>query len=86
MEKVESSHIAPAIEETAKSEASLEKNESKHQHLLHVQTLGSIRLRDEHTGAIILVPTPTQDPNDPLVRSPPPPASLPKSNQKLTEM
>jgi hypothetical protein len=39
---------------------------------MHVQTLGSIRLRDEHTGAVILVPTPTQDPNDPLVRYSPP--------------
>jgi len=70
MEKVESQHIAPVQEESAKSQASLEKNESKREHLLHVQTLGSIRLRDEHTGEVILVPTPTQDPNDPLVRQP----------------
>src|SRR5687768_6929144 len=31
-----------------------------------VQTLGSVRQRDEHTNEIILIPTPSQDPNDPL--------------------
>jgi hypothetical protein len=85
MEKVESHHITPVTDDTAKSQAWLEKNESKQERLLHVQTLGSIRLRDEHTGAVILVPTPTQDPNDPLV-GPAPHPSLPqyqiKSSQK----
>jgi hypothetical protein len=31
-----------------------------------VVTLGSIRHRHEHTNEIILVPTPSSDPNDPL--------------------
>jgi hypothetical protein len=71
MDKVESQHIASATDETAKSQVSLEKNESKQPHLIHTQTLGSIRLRDQHTGEVILVPTPTKDPNDPLVLHPP---------------
>lgn len=29
-------------------------------------TLGSVRHRHEHTNEIILVPTPSSDPNDPL--------------------
>lgn len=31
-----------------------------------VNTLGSVRLRDAHTNEIILVPSPSNDPNDPL--------------------
>lgn len=31
-----------------------------------VSTLGHIRLRDETTNEIILVPTPSSDPKDPL--------------------
>jgi hypothetical protein len=31
-----------------------------------VVTLGSVRHRHEHTGEIILIPTPSSDPNDPL--------------------
>ncbi|KAE8453255.1 hypothetical protein EG329_011322 [Mollisiaceae sp. DMI_Dod_QoI] len=31
-----------------------------------IQTLGSVRQRHEHTNEIILIPTPSQDPNDPL--------------------
>lgn len=31
-----------------------------------VETLGTLRHRDEHTNEIILIPTPSQDPNDPL--------------------
>lgn len=34
--------------------------------LKKIQTLGSVRQRDEHTNEIILIPTPSQDPNDPL--------------------
>ena len=34
-----------------------------------VQSLGSVRLRSATTGDIVLVPTPTKDPNDPLVYS-----------------
>lgn len=29
-------------------------------------TLGHVRLRDEHTDEIILIPAPSSDPNDPL--------------------
>jgi hypothetical protein len=32
-----------------------------------VQSLGSVRLRNATTGEVVLVPTPTKDPNDPLV-------------------
>ncbi len=31
-----------------------------------VVTLGSVRHRHEHTGEVILIPTPSADPNDPL--------------------
>jgi hypothetical protein len=31
-----------------------------------VQTLGSVRLRHHETNQVILIPTPTNDPNDPL--------------------
>lgn len=29
-------------------------------------TLGTVRLRDHHTNEVILIPTPSSDPNDPL--------------------
>jgi len=32
----------------------------------HSTTLGHLRLRNEHTNEIILIPTPSTDPNDPL--------------------
>ncbi|KAI5927746.1 major facilitator superfamily domain-containing protein [Camillea tinctor] len=32
----------------------------------NVRTLGNVRLRDHHTQEIILIPTPSNDPNDPL--------------------
>lgn len=31
-----------------------------------VVTLGNVRLRDQDTNEIILIPTPSSDPNDPL--------------------
>ncbi|RDL31070.1 Uncharacterized protein BP5553_09859 [Venustampulla echinocandica] len=34
--------------------------------LKQTQTLGSVRYHHEHTNEIILIPTPSQDPNDPL--------------------
>ncbi|OBT85854.1 hypothetical protein VE02_06087 [Pseudogymnoascus sp. 03VT05] len=34
--------------------------------LTKTQTLGSVRQRHEHTNEIILIPTPSRDPNDPL--------------------
>jgi hypothetical protein len=37
------------------------------EHTNKVQSLGSVRLRDRHTGDVVLIPTPTNDPNDPLV-------------------
>lgn len=33
---------------------------------LRQQTLGNVRLRHHETNEIILVPTPSSDPNDPL--------------------
>jgi hypothetical protein len=36
-------------------------------HRLHpTETLGHVRLQDEVTGATLLVPQPSSDPNDPL--------------------
>jgi hypothetical protein len=32
----------------------------------HIETLGHLRLRDAQTNEIILVPTPSSDPYDPL--------------------
>lgn len=32
----------------------------------HVKTLGHLRLRDSETNEVILVPTPSSDPKDPL--------------------
>lgn len=34
--------------------------------LTKMYTLGSVRQRNEHTDEIILIPTPSRDPNDPL--------------------
>lgn len=34
--------------------------------LTKIHTLGSVRQRHEHTDEIILIPTPSRDPNDPL--------------------
>ncbi len=40
---------------------------TEHKHLMkRTHTLGSVRHRHEHTGQIILIPTPSKDPNDPL--------------------
>jgi hypothetical protein len=35
-------------------------------HVTDIKTLGHLRLRDAETNRIILVPTPSSDPNDPL--------------------
>jgi hypothetical protein len=35
-------------------------------HVSTIETLGHLRLRDAETNQIILVPTPSADPNDPL--------------------
>lgn len=32
----------------------------------HIESLGSLRLRHEVTNEILLIPAPTNDPNDPL--------------------
>lgn len=32
----------------------------------HINTLGSVRLHNVHTKEIVLVPQPSDDPNDPL--------------------
>ena len=32
----------------------------------HLHNLGHVRLRNEHTNEIILIPAPSLDPNDPL--------------------
>lgn len=35
-------------------------------HKSHISTLGHLRLRDEETNQIILIPNPSVDPKDPL--------------------
>lgn len=35
-------------------------------HVTDIETLGHLRLRDAETNKIILIPTPSSDPNDPL--------------------
>jgi hypothetical protein len=37
-----------------------------HHHHLKLHSFGHVRLRHEHTNEIILTPTPSLDPNDPL--------------------
>jgi hypothetical protein len=40
---------------------------TEQKHLMkRIHTLGSVRHRHERTGQIILIPTPSKDPNDPL--------------------
>ncbi len=42
-------------------------HETTGKHIIkRIHTLGSLRHRHEHTGEIILIPTPSNDPNDPL--------------------
>jgi len=66
-EKVESQHIT-AVNDNHHADTNLEQGTSKFgEDARRVQSLGSVRLRNEHTGEIVLVPTPTKDPNDPLV-------------------
>jgi len=68
-EKVDNQHIA-AVNDNNHAETNLEQGNSKFgAEAKRVQSLGSVRLRNEHTGEIVLVPTPTKDPNDPLVCS-----------------
>lgn len=49
--------IAPALDPQAE-ESTKEKTRKR--------TLGNLRLVDPETNAVILVPTPSSDPNDPL--------------------
>lgn len=51
--------------EPSKTDAT-QTTELKHQTMKRLHTLGSVRHRHEHTGQIILIPTPSNDPNDPL--------------------
>lgn len=44
----------------------LDRAESYEKPVKRTQTLGSVRHRHEHTKEILLVPTPSSDPNDPL--------------------
>lgn len=68
-EKGEVQHIAPIQGNTTHTGNNLENGDSVKlgEQAARVQSLGSVRLRSERTGEIILVPTPTKDPNDPLV-------------------
>lgn len=45
----------------------LDEEDVSNEHINKLQSLGSVRLRHRHTGDVILIPTPTNDPNDPLV-------------------
>ena len=44
----------------------IDATEQKPQVMKRIHTLGSVRHRHEHTGQLILIPTPSKDPNDPL--------------------
>jgi hypothetical protein len=68
-EKGEAQHIAPVQSNATHTENTLENGDPVKfsEQAARVQSLGSVRLRSERTGEIILVPTPTKDPNDPLV-------------------
>jgi hypothetical protein len=44
----------------------IQKTESLQQIDTRTNVLGSLRLRHEETNEIILIPAPTDDPNDPL--------------------
>jgi len=39
---------------------------SDEKHKSNIETLGHLRLRDQETNEIILIPRPSSDPNDPL--------------------
>jgi hypothetical protein len=70
-EKGVAQHITPIQGESTHTVNNLEHGDpvKSSEQVTHVQSLGSVRLRSERTGEIILVPTPTKDPNDPLVRT-----------------
>lgn len=51
-------HVAPALHADDREDPKVE--QSRH------MTLGNVRLRHHETNEIILVPTPSNDPNDPL--------------------
>jgi hypothetical protein len=66
-EKGNGQHIA-TVNDNNHAETNLEQGNSKfREEAKRIQSLGSVRLRNENTGEIVLVPTPTKDPNDPLV-------------------
>jgi hypothetical protein len=54
----------------ATTTATVSSNEAVERHIhkpvSDIETLGHLRLRDAQTNEIILVPTPSADPNDPL--------------------
>jgi hypothetical protein len=54
------------LEPTKTVQIDVDTAEQKHQVIKRIHTLGSVRHRHEHTGQIILIPTPSKDPNDPL--------------------
>jgi hypothetical protein len=70
-EKGAAQNIMPVQGNTSHTDNNLENGHSVDfaEQTARVQSLGSVRLRSEKTGEIILVPTPTNDPNDPLVTS-----------------
>lgn len=49
-----------------KVDASMERGEGDSLVAMRVETLGTVRLRHYETNEVILVPTPSNDPNDPL--------------------
>lgn len=54
----EDDQIAPALQPERTEEEKVEKTRKR--------TLGNVRLRHQETNEIILIPTPSNDPNDPL--------------------
>jgi hypothetical protein len=57
----------PVIHDSTDGSAYSESPENGNYTAEHYHTLGSIQLHNKDTGALLLVPTPSSDPNDPLV-------------------
>jgi hypothetical protein len=57
------------LEHVSSSQSGLNGDSDLKELAVRVQTLGSLRLRDIDTGEVLLIPPPTNDPNDPLVSS-----------------
>lgn len=62
------SAVPPTIKMTRDDIASVVRPEEEHpeEEKIRQRTLGNVRLRHHETNELILIPTPSSDPNDPL--------------------